>query len=239
MSGNNFPINNSNADIIVEATTPESHIVMQKFESIFDFFSEEPSSIVVEAKEGISEDNYICVLRIRIWNAEKKSYSWSVYSPRRHELSGLVIRKTVWNMKQDLKFAMSKVKESRDEVLSSCPSITIYNKYISPLFSNDISQLIASLDSEIGSGFILTENQNPTWEWRDLEILRLYDWGQLHFTWSPNKTNEQVEKKLKSLILNLDTIISEDSDKIFKMKFNYSILPELYLKSINVTVDYK
>ena len=239
MSENKFPINDSNAEITVETKVPESKLVMRKFENIFDFFSEEPASIVIEEKKGNLEDSYTCILRIRIWNAEKKSYSWSIYSQNRNKLSGLVVRKTMWNMKQDSDFAMSKIKENRDEVLSSCPSITIYNKYIPPLFSNDIAQLISSLDTEIGSGFILTKNQSPNWKWGDLEILRLYDWGQIHFTWSPNRKNEQVEKMLKSLILKLEADMDEYSNKIFKMKFNYSILPELYLKSINVVTGCK
>lgn len=62
---------------------------------------------------------------------------------------------------------------------------------------NGIIHLINNLDSEVKSGFTLYRNSNPTGEWRDLEIFRLYDWGQIHLTWCTDRKNESVEKSIK------------------------------------------
>lgn len=79
-------------------------------------------------------------------------------------------------------------------VLTSYPSIATFNKYILLPQSNSIIQMIKNLDEEVENGFILKENENPTWEWRDLELLRLYDWGQIHFTWSTEKKMRMSRK---------------------------------------------
>lgn len=36
---------------------------------------------------------------------------------------------------------------------------------------------------------------NPTWEGRELELARLYDWGQIESVWCANKQNKAIEKK--------------------------------------------
>lgn len=223
---NQFPINNSNATVIIEKVAIKTKLIMKRYENIFDFYSEEPVLIAIREKECEVEHEYTCILRIRIWNSAKESCSWSIYSRDREELNSLIIRKVTWDIDKDIDYMKKNVKENRAAVLSAFPSIVACNKYILPSQSNQVIQLIDSLDAEIGEGFILSNNKNPMREWRDLEVLRLYDWGQIHITWCTNKKNKKVEDKIKELILELDSVIEKCYENITSMTLIYGSIPE-------------
>lgn len=218
-----YPLNHSNAEILIEKLVLKTKLTMQRFENMFDFLSEEPVIMSVKEKENGTEEIYTCILRIRVWRNIKESCSWSIYSQDRQELKNIIVRKVIWDMDKDTAFAKKNVKTHREMVLTSYPSIATFNKYILLPQSNSIIQMIKNLDEEVENGFILKENENPTWEWRDLELLRLYDWGQIHFTWSTEKKNENVEKTLKQLTSMLDSIVEKYDKKIYSLSLNYSM----------------
>lgn len=226
MISNRFPINNGNATVISEKVVSKTKLVMKRFENMFDYFSEEPVSIMAKEKENSAEYEYTCILRIRIWNNREQSYSWSIYSRDREELNSLIIRKVTWDLDKDMKYVKKNIKENRDLVLSEFPSIAICNKYILSSQSNQVIRRIESLDEVIGKGFLLSNNKNPKWEWRDLEVLRLYDWGQIHITWCTEKKNEKVEEKIEKLIMELNTVIEKCDENITSMTINYDSIPE-------------
>lgn len=226
MISDQFPINNGNATVISEKVVSKTKIVMKRFENMFDYFSEEPVSIMAKEKENSAEYEYTCILRIRIWNNREQSHSWSIYSRDREELNSLIIRKVTWDLDKDMKYVKKNIKENRDVVLSAFPSIAICNKYILSSQSNQVIRRIKSLDEAIGKGFLLSDNKNPKWEWRDLEVLRLYDWGQIHITWCTEKKNEKVEEKIKKLIMELNTVIEKCDENITSMTINYDSIPE-------------
>lgn len=224
MLENKYPADLGNAAIITNKVAQGSVYVMLRWEDIFDCFSEEPVSITVKEKENSSEEEYIRILRIRIWNQRKRSVSWSVYSEERENLENLVIRRVKWDMRKDEEWLRKHIKENRAAALKRQPTIEICNKFLLSNQSDSILRLIDNLDSEIKNGFSLHEDNNSTLEWRDIEILRLYDWGQIHLTWCPAKRNEEVERKMKELAAGMDYAIEKADESIFEMILNYSNL---------------
>lgn len=235
MINDKIPSNYGNAKIISENVLPSSQLAMLKYENTFDFFSEEPTSISVKVSEKGEEEIFICILRIRIWNRKKKSFSWSIYSKDRSDLKSVIIRKVIWDMDKDMDNIRKYALPEKKVILMSWPSIINDNKYLSKQESVNLVQKIRELDMMIENGFILHENNEITWEWRDLELLRLYDWGQIHFTWSQNRKNEKVEKNIKDLILEIDSNIQKNYKNIYSLELNFSISPEKY-KEIYIDV---
>ena len=224
MSENKYVADLGNAAIITSKTAQGSGFVMIRWEDIFDYFSEEPVSITVKEKENNIEEEYTSILRIRIWNQRKRSVSWSIYSKDRERLEKLVIRRVKWDMCKDEEWLRKHIKENRTTTLERQPTMEISNTFILLNQTDYILHLIDSLDSKIKNGFFLHENSNPTWEWRDMEILRLYDWGQIHLIWCPDRKNEEVEEKIKELVLGMDYTIEKADENIFEMNLNYSNL---------------
>ncbi len=224
MLENTYPGDSGNAAILTNKVARGSVFVMLRWEDTFDYFSEEPFSITVKEKENSSEEEYIRILRIRIWNQRKRCVSWSVYSEERENLDKLVIRRVKWDMRKDEEWLTKQVKENRAAALKRQPTMEICNKFLLSNQSDSILRLIDSLDSKIENGFSLHEGSNSTWEWRDIEMLRLYDWGQVHLTWCPAKRNEEVERKMKELAAGMDHAIEKADENIFEMNLNYSNL---------------
>lgn len=227
MIENSKPQNYGNANFIVEQKQSECKLTMLKYENTFDFYSEEPSSILIK-KENNKEWIANAILRIRIWHRKNQSYSWSVYANDRHEFNKIVIRKVVWDMDKDIENARVCANKDKKKLLILWPFITTFNKFISACEAANVIEMIKNLDSTIEKGIILYENKNPTWEWRDIEVFRLYDWGQVHAIWNTNKKNEEIEKKVKKLISILNLLIEKTHDNIYSMSLNYSINPEKY-----------
>ncbi|MBD5466352.1 MAG: hypothetical protein HDR22_11190 [Lachnospiraceae bacterium] len=232
MLKNKCPIDIGNAAIITNKIAIGTNFLMGRLENIFDFFSEEPFTIMVKEEENSIEEEYTCILRIRFWNRMQKSSSWSIYSKDRENLNNIIIRRVIWDLNKDKEIAKNGIRENRAEALESWPSIAICNKYIFSPWSNHVIDLINGLDLEIKNGLILYENSNQTWEWRDLEMLRLYDWGQVHLTWCTDRKNEDLEKRIKELIVGLDFTIERINEDIFSMTLNYSVNPEEYKNSL-------
>lgn len=227
---NKKPQSCGNASVITEQELSLSRFAMIRYEDIFDYYSEEPASITIKTEKEKEKEVYSPILRIRFWNQENQSYSWNVYSDDRERLKNLIIRKVVWNMDKDKEYMKEHIKKERKNIMTSWPSIVNRNKFIYFSDNRNIAQKMNDLDRAIENGFLLCENAKPSEEWRDLEILRLFDWGQIHFTWCTHKRNECVEKKIKSLIAELDTSIENYNHKVFSMSLNYNMIPEKYKK---------
>lgn len=234
MTKNMKPINYGNSDCITEICTPTVQLPMIRYEAIFDFYSEEPPVISVE-KELIHDEIILeQILRIRKWGFNTQSCSWSIYSADREQFSDIVLRKVIWDMKADMKYAKKRIQVNREEILTRWPTITIQNLYLKLSELKEFIVLMNSLDSMIQNGIILREQKNRDCNWRDFELKRLYDWGQIHFTWTINKKNKEVEHKINQLVHVLDSFINKTTHNVKAIHLNYSISPELYK---NIIVD--
>lgn len=234
MLKNNFPIGSGNVDVITTKTVRENIFQIKRLEDIFDFYSDEPSSITVKKEENNEKELFRCILRIRVWRSKHNNFAWSIYTKDKETFSSLIIRRVVWDLDKDTELFMRHFRENQAELSERWPSVEICNTYISTHQSEKVIHLINNLDAEIKEGFILKENNNPSWKYRDLELLRLYDKRQIHFTWSPTKENKGVQNKIKQLVLGLDLAIEEANENIFEMVLNYSEDPEKYKEAVHM-----
>lgn len=226
MLNDKCPVETGNATEIKCKMTSKIGIVMLRLEDIFDRFSDEPRSIVVQKEKNGEEEGYECILQVRIWNWKKKCYSWEIYSAEREEPGDLVIRRVIWNLDEDEGELRENIRERRQDMLKMWPSIVIRNQFILADQANSVKGCLRMFDRSLEKGIIIHKNKKPAREWRDLEIRRLYDWGQIHLTWSPGKKVQHIEKKIKMLILGLDSAVEDTHKKIYSMTFIYNGKPE-------------
>ncbi|EOS41582.1 hypothetical protein FMM75_21285 [Lachnospiraceae bacterium MD335] len=222
MPSDKCPKELGNAENIISKTTQEKFRVIKKLEKTFDFISEEPLTISLKKAESSKAELFTRILRIRIWLLENKNISWNVFSKDREIYQDLIIRKVVWNLDKDAKRLKKKNKDIDQKVLSEfIPSADIRNIYIPPSQAKHLIKLINQLDAEIAEGFILKKKCRSKRKWKKLEVLRLYNWGQIHCKWSPNRKNKDVQKKIRKLLLELDKFIEKFGQNIFEMTLNY------------------
>lgn len=252
MIGNRIPVEISNTENFNRKALPESKITMVRLEDTFNFLSEGPTLITVKEKEESKAKVYICILRVRfwqqaIWEHMQRSCSWSIYSSNREKLDNIILHRVVWDTKKDEEIIKKNIVwdlKKGEEILKKnieahqkmdmlLPSIDICDQYIASSQAAPIIQLVHDLDTEIGNGFILYQNDVERGEWNDLELLRLYDWGQVHMTWCPEKKNECVEQSIKKLVSGLNTYIEQENTNIYSMCLNYNETPERYRNWIN------
>lgn len=222
-----------NSEILSEVCLPATNLMMLRYEDIFDFYSEEPPTIIAKSKVDTGSKSHEQILRIRKWQTQGQSYSWSIYNEEREDFSSnFIIRKVVWKQNLDKVKIQKNAGTSREELLTSWPTIQTTTIFLEANFKNDIVQLMSEMDSILDAGIKLSDNENPIWEWRDIEIKRLSDWGQINLTWSNNKINQKIENKILELETLLEKIVTKEHPNIYSMKFNYSMLPETFQKIV-------
>jgi hypothetical protein len=232
------PINIGNARTINEICSPVIKLSMTRFEAIFDFYSEEPYLVNVHINPN--EDSYKLeqILRIRRWGVNNESYSWCIFSQKREwqedansekdSFKGLIIRKVVWDMNTDIERIRNRSSDTRQNLNESWPSIYTNNIYLNHQETTELINRISELDKMIESGIILNSNKNPVWSWKDFEVRRLFDWGQIHSTWSPIKQNSVIETKINELDEYFNTVITKSYSEINAIDLDYSINPDMY-----------
>lgn len=221
--------NYSNSKIINEREKNITKIFMWKYEDVFDYLSGEPVAIKVQDEEQNEAETYERIFRLRMWNREKSSVSWSMYSDDREEIKRIIIRKVLWDMESDMK-KMPRLRNESEEVLNELPSITTYNFFMPLKADSLIIELLSGLDALLEQGIALSNGNSSGRQWRDMELLRLYNWGQIHLTWCPYKTNTPVEAKLFEMMEEMERLINMEKEDIYSMDFIYELTPEKYLK---------
>lgn len=205
-------------------------------------------SIAVKEREDSKIKVCACILRVTfwgqgIWNDMERNCSWSLYSGDRENLDNIILRRVLWNSKKDgetvkehliwdsqngREVMRKSIEERRKMDMPTEPSITIHNQYIAYPHSDPVLQLVKELDAEIGNGFVLYENECERGEWNNLEVMRLYNWGQVHMTWCPEKTNGRVEQSIKKFVSGVNALIEKECEDIFSMCLNYDVTPGRY-----------
>lgn len=226
---NRIIVNVGNTEMLEENGLYPSKIGMIKYENIFDFFSTEPVSISIQKKKEKKQIKYSEIFRIRKWEMDK-CVSWNIYSKDREKLDGIVLRKVVWNKKSDKDdFKRAASERNENEKLNCFPSIESENVYVSNKQSAYIYKIMNEIDKILENGIKFNKDIVDL-SHSDTEILRLYDWGQIHLTWGEWRTPKLLEKRIHSFFEIFDEIQKNNTKKIFLMKFNYSIPLELYEK---------
>lgn len=223
-------IDKGNMRDIYNKTVSATKIPMKRYENFFDYISEEPISISVKISAREKEIICIPILRIRRWNNEGKCIAWIIYADERENYKNIILRKVVWNMEKDKKYMRKYIKERREEILKAWPTLYTENKYLWNLELLQLKDTLINLDEIIKNGFTFHDRENVIFKWSDMELLRLYDWGQIHNTWCSIKCNESVELAIDVLINKIEDILEQQTDDIDSMCMNYGILPEKYEK---------
>ena len=228
MKKGNFPNGKGNAECIKSKRIKGHIFPIRRLEYLFDFLAEEPDSIFVKENENSERKCFRRILLIRVWRQKHHNFSWSIYSKEKENFDSLIIRKVVWDLDGDTELYKEIIKEKKNKILESWPTVEIYNVYLAQDNAKKINRLITKLDSEIENGFGLSKKSKPIWEWRDLEIIRLYKKKLIHFTWSPEKENKRVQNKLKKILFELNLAQQKANKNIFEMILNYSKNPTEY-----------
>lgn len=221
-------INVGNADLIIEQALTPSKLAMIKWESIFDFYAEEPISITLQIKEDGKKMTFEKIIRIREWG-EKECFSWSVYSQNREKINDIVLRKVVWDKQKD-KNTMIACNEKYEEILNWWPSISVTNIYIPDAEVYNIRELIENMDTIMQKSIIFKKKKTSITERINVEYLRLYDWGQLHFTWESDKHIKGLSKNIRKLCKEFEKLLVIPLKEVASMSLNYSIPIDLYKK---------
>lgn len=167
-----------NADNIINHVAKGSAFVIFRYEELFNFFSKEPISIAVRKTQDAKKELLECVFRVRIWKTQGECVSWGIYSAEKEHLNSFVVRKVKWDLDKDTEFAKEHMQEDWIGTFQKWPSITIYNKYIQTAQGDKLVELLNKFDCKLRDGFSLMEDKKREWKWRDLEIMRKFDWGR-------------------------------------------------------------
>ena len=223
-----YPVNSGNAEHILENICLPCSLVMIKYEELFDYYAEEPYSLTVQKKAGCKNEKFYCVFRVRTWNDKNGSNAWTIYSKGRKNFNNIILRKVHWDMEEDKKYAKEHIKDERTQVLRAWPRISTYHKNYKKKNTDKLRKTMQKLDEIMENGFLLHETDKAGEQWREIEILRHYDWGQVHVTWDTSMRNKAVIKRTLKLIREIEYLLEKHMDDVYYMGLNYSITPETY-----------
>ena len=217
-----------NATTILQKSLFPSKLIMVRFESIFNFFATEPTVMIVQEKENGDKINYSEIFRIREWGIDE-CVSWSIFSSDREKVDKIVLRKVFWNKKKDKNILKNCNKGNYESLLECWPSIKIRNIYISNMETEKLVQILENLDYKIQKGIRFKRNAKK--KYKDVELLRLFDWGQIHITWGGNKTIKGIQKQVVIIIKEIERLIKhEGKKKAFLIDLRYNLPIDLYKK---------
>ncbi len=229
------PEEKGNAENIKEVCCPTLPLILVRYESISEYYSQEPLLINIRPTELDDFITFEQVLRLRIWVPNEKINSWCIYSKEREwEVTrklakGIIIRHVVWDRKNDMAKAKENI-ENRQSLLNNWPTIKINNFYITPEISLELANDLKELDKFLVKGIKLRRRKSgeDKPEWGDFEILRLFDWGQVHATWGPTISNSNIEDYVKNLDKKLELYLSASHVTIYQMDLDYSYPTEIH-----------
>jgi|GEM_PF-1672277 len=229
------PINLGNAQKIDEICSPSLRLALLRYEVIADYYTQEPNRILIKKKEEDKNKAFEQVLRFRIRIPNKSAYSWSLYSENRDwsdekdNINGLIIRYAMWNRHKD----MNRVKSSEKSgmLLDNWPDITTKNIYFESDYVSELKKLLIDFDKIIEKGISLDkrnpeERANPGWY--DMEVMRLFDWGQVHTTWSQPMENKEIEGHVRIFENALEQLIAKPISEVHQIILDYNILPDIW-----------
>ncbi len=195
-------------------------IAMYRFETIFDTLAEEPNTMTLGEKNSGKSVLLENLFRLRIWRRKGITRSWSLYTDDREAPEHMVLRSVVWDMDKDMKDIIEAV--SRDQIFNSWPEVAIKNICLQEKDCRRIFSVVKRIDRHISDGITFDEAEKPSWEWRDIELMRNYDWGQIHATWNPTRQNAFVEDEIQ-LLSDLFSGIEHKSDSMgqYTLELNY------------------
>jgi hypothetical protein len=228
------PIEKANAHNINTVSLSIIPLAMLQLENLADFLTEEPAHIRIKINEKDSYHSFEQVLRIRIWLPNQRTYSWCIYSEEREwsleegNAGGLIIRYADWDRSFDMQKVRNK-KKDKQEKKNEWPTLDLLNLYFNPKNSLELLKRLYEVDNCLFNGVKLRkrESSEAKPDWNDLEVMRRFNWGQIHNTWSPYMVNEEIENIVITLDEELNLFRKKNPDNIFQMDLDYSFPIEI------------
>lgn len=223
----------SNAVHLSVSCRPVIPLILLRYQAIAEFLTEEPPFVYVKLKPDDEEKDLLeQVLRIRRWIDGTSLYSWCLYAKERDVYTeedngpGIVVRHASWDWKGDITNLRTLGQEA---LLDRWPTITARNYF---LFRSDFDdpfiELIAEFDRRIKSECL---SFTPSTEHEEtVEILRIFDWGKINFTW--NCTT--VSHPLKELLTRLENRFTSlhSTSRPAEIELDFSIDPQYYSSNV-------
>ena len=86
------------------------------------------------------------------------------------------------------------------------------------------------------SGIVLNErgsHDKPYWrDMRDIELMRRYDWGEIHCCWGASMQNVKVEQHIYSSMEILDKELTKIFKEVYKIELDYIFPIDEFKKNV-------
>lgn len=237
-SGNDILSNEvCNANVITVRPIPKSRVQLFELERIVEWFLGQPRYIDVKKRGQNEFISFEEVVRFRIWVPNKSVYSWSIYSEEREfEIDpentaltqDIVIRHGFWDRYADASLLVAQKKSGQGG--PEWPNLKLHNTYVANYKAAVLGKYLKALDASVRQGICLKpRGKSKKTEWGDFEVMRLFNWGQVHAIWAtPVKKNREIEGVFLEIEKELNNIISQpDLDFVEEMRLEYGYPPDL------------
>lgn len=170
------------------------------------------------------------ILHIELRVTNNMHSSWSIFRQDRHWEDiredghiGLVLRHSTWNIKVDIE---SKAFAKTDLY----PDLVTFMYYINDEQENDLIPYIQELDTLISCGVCITPRPDiDDWQWNELLIARMFDWGYTELSWNYSKHNPQCEKLVFEITQLIENVIDNQRSQditVESINMKYDIHPQ-------------
>lgn len=221
------PVEIGNAQILNEVSTAIHPLILLRYEAIAEFYTQEPIQVRIKLSKNNDINIFEQVFRIRIWIPNTRIASWCIYSQTR-DLSdtdnhGVVLRNVVWERGYDAERVKGASKADKEILLNNWPSIKIQNIYLNRGSISSLLEEVFKMDLVLTKGITLDKRKEDEKrpEWADLEVMRLFDWGQVHSTWSQFMKSTRIENHILVVQEQFQKHIGLEVDDIYQIDFDY------------------
>ena len=227
-------VENGNAEVIREVTTSALPFPMLKYEALAEYYTQQPVSISIRTTESDDWVNLEQIFRIRFWVPNEGITSWSIYCEEREVensfQSGIILRHVIWKRDKDFVRVMNYRDAGIEYEQELTPHIQIENTYLNDGAAEPIRTYLAEIDTLVSNGIVVHNQSSDHIKplWLDLEVMRIFDWGQVHSTWSRPMGNRPIEDKVTELNYKFEQLELHRDGKIFEMLLDYAYPTEIY-----------
>lgn len=230
------PIEEGNAQSISESCLPITPLVLLRYEAIADFYSEEPRNISVKLHESDKSNLFEQIFRLRVWVPNQAIDSWIIYCNSRDwldpevEVKGLIIRHVIWERSEDIVRVRTTHKNNKGKLLDRWPQIKARNIYLNPQLSVQLIKILSEGDKILSKGITLAKRslKKNRPDWRNLEIRRVFNWGNVQALWDPSMENKELETYCLVLSDHLKAISNQNLESVYELELDFGYPPEDY-----------
>jgi hypothetical protein len=221
-----------NANVICEVSYPLIKLTLLRYEAIAEFFADEPYLIHINPEKDTEKITCEKILSLYIDVPNRYMMTYNIFSNEREDFSHdwyTVLRKVIWDKEND-QGQIKNNPDHRDVYLNAWPNISIKNVVMT---KNDVlKEVIDDLDRIIENGIILSPRKDEYPFWKDIAVMRKYNWGQVHNRWGASHQNIGIEACFFELLRKMEQMFIDKQPIFHKIALDYQILPDAFHKSL-------